>query len=628
MLSFRFILLLFFGLKIQTTLATSYGLVSDVVTPGDDDHASQTPGNGVVTADADSGDDTVSDNGLDEMTTGASSVDTLLHSKAKGCIGSVCSPSNMCLCRNKSGVRVYCYCENPGQKCSCRRNVLASRDGVDADAKDTVDEGDAVSDVGADGADVSDAVTDTVTDTVSDTVSDAATDTVPSDDTPSEDIDSSDEGTSPTNTLLNKGQCHGTCKKCIGNCKDKYQCLCKGRDVVARCGCERLGEKCQCKGPWRAVRDGPSVNINSTTADEEASATPSTDDADAASEDLDDAAPGVSPISELVERKPTTCHGVMCSKEGKCHCKHGAYHIVCPCRRLGAPCYCKNWRRDEDAADRVAEAAVAETAAPAPETADTVDNTPAPEDEDAEVSERPGFSHAVNDELSTLQRSDTDTKLKQICYGTCSRKHNCNCRGKTCRCQIPGESCKCVFLFLPPRDLEPGAGNATGTITTLPADGTEAAAEGDGTVITPTRPDEDIDEDTPNEDTDEDRTTSNITNNPLHPEEDDPEPETEPTSTPLPTESSPLIARSVPCWGVCDKYRHCYCGHIRTTCNCSKRGHRCYCGSGALDLPPGMGGGSFGHTLGLDLVTPYTWSWIFWRAWDMAWGLGEWMIWV
>ncbi|PYI35231.1 hypothetical protein BP00DRAFT_412455 [Aspergillus indologenus CBS 114.80] len=592
MLSFKFILLLFFGLMIQTTLATSDGLVSDVVTPGDGDHASQTSGNGFITAVSDNGDDTVSDNGLDEMTTGASSVDTLLHSKAvgpmslrthmyganikqKGCIGSVCSPSNMCLCRNKSGVRVYCYCENPGQKCSCRRNVLAARDGIDADAKDTVDEGDAVSDVGADGADVSDAATDT------------ATDTVPSDDTPSEDIDSSDEDTSPIHTLLNKGQCHGTCKKCIGNCKDKYQCLCKGRDVVARCGCERLGEKCQCKGPWRAVRDVPSVTVNSTTADEAESATPSTDDADAASEDLDDAAPGVSPLNELVERKPTTCHGVMCSKEGKCHCKHGAYHIVCPCHRLGAPCYCKNWRRDEQTADRVDDAAVAETADPAPETADTVDNTPAPalapvpedEDEDADVSERPGFSHAVNDEFSTLQR---------ICYGTCSRKHKCNCGGKTCRCQIPGESCKCVFLFLPPRDLETGAGNTTGTITTLPE--AAAVAEEDDTVITPTSPEEDIDADP---------TTSSSTNHPLHPEEDDTNTNTEPdtettstsTSTPIPTETSPLLARSMPCWGVCDKYRHCYCGHIRTNCNCSKRGHRCYCSSGAMDLPPGMGGG-------------------------------------
>ncbi|PYH87300.1 hypothetical protein BO82DRAFT_360384 [Aspergillus uvarum CBS 121591] len=574
MLSFKFILLLVFGLVIQTTLATSYGLVSDVVTPGDDDHASQTSGNGVVTAVSDFGGDTVSDNGLDEMTTGASSVDTLLHSKAvgpmslrthmhraninqKGCIGSVCSPSNMCLCRNKSGVRVYCYCENPGKKCSCRRNVLASRDMIDADAKDTVDEGDAISDVGADGANVSD----------------AATDTVPSDDTPSIDIDSSDEDTSPINTLLNKGQCRGTCKKCIGNCKDKYQCLCKGRDVVARCGCARLGEKCQCKGPWRAVRDVPSVNINSTTADEVKSATPSTEDADAASEDLDDAAPGVSPISELIERKPTTCHGVMCSKEGKCHCKHGAYNIVCPCHRLGAPCYCKNWRRDEDTSDRV-DAAVAETADTAPETADTVDNTPAPaptpENEDAEVSERPGFSHAVNDEFSILQRT---------CYGTCSRKHKCNCRGKTCRCQIPGESCKCVFLFLPPRDLDTVAGNATGSITTLTAD--EAEAKEDDIVITST---------TPNEDTDEDTTIPSDINKP-DPQDDDTDTDTDTTTTPVPTENSPLVARGEPCWGVCDKYRHCYCGHIRTNCNCSKRGHRCYCASGPNDLPPGMGGG-------------------------------------
>ncbi|OJK00411.1 hypothetical protein ASPACDRAFT_118657 [Aspergillus aculeatus ATCC 16872] len=564
MLSFKFILLLFFGLFMQTVLATSYGPVSDVVTLRDDDNASQAPGNGFVTAVSDFGDDT-SGNGLHEMTTGTSSVDTLPNRKPKGCWG-MCSPSDMCLCRNKS-VRVYCYCETPGKKCSCGRDALASRDVIEVDATDTVVDEGTVTDAGVGGADISDAVP-----------SDAVPfDAVPSDDPTSEDIDSSDEDTSPISILSNKGkqQCHGKCTKCLGNCKDKFQCLCKGRDVVARCGCERLGEKCQCKGPWRAVRGVTSVN--STTADELESATPSVD---VAADDLDGAAipvPGVSLISdsELMESKPTTCHGVMCSKDGKCHCKHGPYNIVCPCHRLGAPCYCKNWRRDDDDDDvsGSVDAAVAETVdttSPATPVAD--DNTPTPEDEDTEASSQPGFSHAVNDEFSTLQRT---------CYGTCSRKHKCNCRGKTCRCQIPGESCKCVFPFLPPRELE--------SIPTFPGD--EAEAEVDDTVITSPAPIEDIATSSA-EDTVIPSNINEITpqeDKPLNPEED--ATDTETATSPIETENSPLLARGEPCWGVCDKYRHCYCGHIRTNCNCSKRGHRCYCASGPNDLPPGMGSG-------------------------------------
>ncbi|RAK78175.1 uncharacterized protein BO72DRAFT_485390 [Aspergillus fijiensis CBS 313.89] len=564
MLSFKFILLLFFGLFMQTVLATSYGLVSDVVTPGDDDNASQAPGNGFVTAVSDLGDDTsdnglvevttgISDNSLDEMTTSTSSADTFPNRKPKGCWG-MCSPSNMCLCRHKS-VRVYCYCETPGKKCSCGRDALASRDVIEADAEDAVVDEGTVTDVGVDGADISDAGS-----------SDAAvSDNVPSYDA-SEDIGSSDEDTSPISILSNKGkqQCHGKCTKCLGNCKDKLQCLCKGRDVVARCGCERLGEKCQCKGPWRAARDVTSVN--STATDEVESATPA---ADEAADDVDGAAvpvPGVSLVSdsELMESKPTTCHGVMCSKDGKCHCKHGPYNIVCPCHRLGAPCYCKNWRRDDDVPGSV-DAAVAETVdtttTPATPVADDNTPTPTPEDEDAEASSQPGFSHAVNDEFSTLQRT---------CYGTCSRKHKCNCRGKTCRCQIPGENCKCVFPFLPPRELE--------SIPTFPGD----EAEVDDTVI----------EDPATSSTEDSTAELNPQDDsPLNPEEDATDTETATSPVGIETENSPLVARGEPCWGVCDKYRHCYCGHIRTNCNCSKRGHRCYCGSGPNDLPPGMGSG-------------------------------------
>ncbi|RAH42151.1 uncharacterized protein BO95DRAFT_484978 [Aspergillus brunneoviolaceus CBS 621.78] len=502
MLSFKFILLLFFGLFMQTVLATSYGLVSDVVTPGDDDKASQAPGNGFVTAVSDLGDDTsdnglvevttgISDNSLDEMTTSTSSADTFPN--------------------RKPSVRVYCYCETPGKKCSCGRDALASRDVIEADVEDAVVDEGTVTDVGVDGADISDAGS-----------SDAAvSDNVRSYDA-SEDIDSSDEDTSPISILSNKGkqQCHGKCTKCLGNCKDKYQCLCKGRDVVARCGCERLGEKCQCKGPWRAVRDVTSVN--STTADEMESATPA---ADEAADDVDDAAapvPGVSLISdsELMESKPTTCHGVMCSKDGKCHCKHGPYNIVCPCHRLGAPCYCKNWRRDDGLSENV-DAAVAETVdtttTPATPVADDNTPTPTPEDEDAEASSQPGFSHAVNDEFSTLQRT---------CYGTCSRKHKCNCRGKTCRCQIPGESCKCVFPFLPPRDLE--------SIPTFPGDEAEAEAEVDDTVI----------ENTATSSTEDSTTEINPQDDsPLNPEEDATDTETATSLVGIETENSPLVAR-------------------------------------------------------------------------------------
>ncbi|RAL11479.1 uncharacterized protein BO97DRAFT_454014, partial [Aspergillus homomorphus CBS 101889] len=653
MLSFKFILILVFGLFIQTALTDPR---ASTVTTYDNKDELRVREDGFTTAvsdnfvGSDTGSEIVSDTGYDtgsyDLTLDISSADTHAAPKPTKCYGT-CSASRMCRCR-RGKTRIYCGCDNPGGRCSCGSVGVISRD---------IDEG-----VGVDNSDDNPVVDEGVTTPDVNGVDNTSDDGTSSDDDDDELDTDTDTDTSSDGSLSNKRP-----GKCVGVC-GQFGCRCKGRNVFARCHCDKVGEKCSCTGPWvRAVDDEDVTKANNTAVSDVEDTTSVQDD------DLDFTP---SSVDNLMIPKPKLCHGMMCSKDKKCHCKYAAYHVSCPCKNPGRPCYCKSARRDLGASgdnDTINATAIEEGVAVSdddvPETSglDSADDTngvspsnrfvpPPPakvcrnicdlnhkchcrspgfsavcpcripgfpctctgphlktraddndtETEAATVDEDPTLAvqdntpedaakdNDLEEDDQNAEDSETDitpipdhfnpAPAQRTCYSICNKKKQCSCRGKKCACKHPGERCKCYFPFLPPRDVVDNAEavhiNATAPITTVDDE-------------------EEKDANIPIAEPDDAPLTEDDIANTTYEFDDDDEDEI-PTATldatvddsvdlgTTPNEKSPLIARSQPCWGVCDKYRHCYCGHIRTACDCSKRGHRCYCSSGIIELPPGM----------------------------------------
>ncbi|PYH46229.1 uncharacterized protein BP01DRAFT_381864 [Aspergillus saccharolyticus JOP 1030-1] len=575
---------------------------------------------------------------------------------------STCTASYMCHCRHKQ-VRVHCGCDDPGKKCTCE--VLhATRD---EDAKDE----DAMADESAATPEAAHV-------------------------TPSDEVDLSDD-VSPVDALSSRrpGKCYGRCSLCTGNCKSKYECQCKGTNVVSRCGCERLGQKCQCKGPWRvrdvdATQDKPAVNEPSATSDVDEPAPNPDDTVDSDALDLSD---DVSPVDALSCRRPGKCYGRCslctenCKSKYECQCKGTNVVSRCGCERLGQKCECKGpWRvAREVEAPAVEETAITPASAnttdvssvdfvprecftlrctqdhkclcrdakgdhiilcdcktpgrpcscphrrdvdPIEKTPVTEENVPAPDttglavtdvtaldsttmqcvsqrcmrdhkclcrdgkggwkvlcdckkpgracscpsrravDTSAPVVEDTTEDHipAAPDTTSIAEAEEAeDSSPPRSCYGTCNQKRQCRCRGRTCSCKSPGEQCKCYVPFLPPRELDEATVDSASTSPSVDEESTPLENENEN---------ENVDGPAPSEPTTEDT-----------------DPESESATDFTNVEKSPLVARGEPCWGICDKQKDCYCDHIRSNCKCVKRGRRCFCDKGVPDLPPGMGGG-------------------------------------